>query len=349
LPTAKAQMIFRQLFDSVSSTYSYILASRRGGEALIIDPVLDKVDRYLKLMEELNLKLVKAVDTHLHADHITGLGALRDRTRCVTVMGEQSKVDVISMRIADGDRLTIEGLSLDVLHTPGHTDDSYSFYLADRVFTGDTLLIRGTGRTDFQNGDSRAQYESLQRLMRLPEETLVFPGHDYKGDTVSTIGEEKRFNPRLRVRHAEEYVALMAGLNLPNPKMMDVAVPANIHQGLHQEEVARRGWALSAVEVKGLVGRPDVALIDLREGSEREREGSIPGSLHAPYAELQDNIDEGGLIHELARSGKTVVFYCAFGERSAMAVQAAQDAGLISAHHIEGGMAAWRKVGGPPP
>ena len=244
-------MIFRQLFDSVSSTYSYVLASRRGGEALIIDPVLEKVDRYLKLMEELDLKLVKAVDTHLHADHITGLGALRDRTRCVTVMGEQSKVDVVSMRIADGDKLTVEGLSLDVLYTPGHTDDSYSFHFGDRVFTGDTLLIRGTGRTDFQNGDSRAQYESLQRLMRLPEETLVFPAHDYKGDTVSTIGEEKRFNPRLKVRDADEYAALMASLNLPNPKMMDVAVPANIHQGLHQEDVARKGWAFSADRGEG--------------------------------------------------------------------------------------------------
>jgi len=239
--------------------------------------VLERVDRYLKLMEELDLRLVKAVDTHLHADHITGLGALRDRTRCVTVMGEQSKVDVVSMRIANGDQLTVEGLSLDVLYTPGDTDDSYCFLIGDRVFTGDTLLIRGTGRTDFQNGDSRAQWESLQRLMRLPEETLVFPAHDYKGDTVSTIGEERRFNPRLRVRHAEEYVALMASLNLPNPKMMDVAVPANMHQGLHQEEVARRGWALSAVEAKGLVGRPDVALIDLKE-----RTGA--GGLHSRLA-----------------------------------------------------------------
>jgi glyoxylase-like metal-dependent hydrolase (beta-lactamase superfamily II)/rhodanese-related sulfurtransferase len=338
-------MIFRQLFDSVSSTYSYVLASRRGGEALIIDPVLEKVDRYLKLMEELDLRLVKAVDTHLHADHITGLGALRDRTRCITVMGEQSKVDVVSMRIADGDKLGVEGLSLDVFYTPGHTDDSYSFYLGDRVFTGDTLLIRGTGRTDFQNGDSRAQYESLQRLLRLPEETLVFPAHDYKGDTVSTIGEERRFNPRLQVRDADEYTALMAGLKLPNPKMMDVAVPANVRQGLHQEEVARRGWAFSAAKAKELVGRSDVALIDLRERAERERAGSIPGSLHAPYAELLDNIGEGGLIRDLADSGKMIVFYCAFGERSAMAVQAAQDQGIQAARHIEGGMSAWAKAG----
>ena len=201
------QMIFRQLFDATSGTYTYLLASRRGGEALIIDPVLEKVDRYLQLIRELDLKLVKAIDTHLHADHITGLGALRDRTRCITVMGEQSSVDVVSMRIADGDRLGIEGISLDVAYTPGHTDDSYSFIMADRVFTGDTLLIRGTGRTDFQNGDPRAQYKSIfNRLLRLPDETMVFPAHDYKGDTVSTIGEEKRYNPRLQVKSVDEYV-----------------------------------------------------------------------------------------------------------------------------------------------
>src|SRR6201985_1824360 len=194
-------MIFRQLFDATSGTYSYLLASRRGGEALIIDPVLEKVDGYLALAKELALKLVKAVDTHMHADHITGLGALRDKTHCITVMGEQTKADVVSMRLADGETLTIEGLTLDVLYTPGHTDDSYSFVMADRVFTGDTLLIRGTGRTDFQNGDPRAQYESLfNKLLKLPDETMVYPAHDYKGDTVSTIGEEKRFNPRLKVK-----------------------------------------------------------------------------------------------------------------------------------------------------
>src|ERR1700676_155998 len=169
-------MIFRQLFDSISGTYTYLLASRPGGEALIIDPVLEKVDRYLRLVAELDLKLVKAVDTHLHADHITGLGALRDRTHCITVMGEQSQVDVVSMRIAEGDRLTIEGISLDVIYTPGHTDDSYSFRMQDRVFTGDTLLIRGTGRTDFQNGDPRAQYDSLRnKLLKLPDRPMVPP------------------------------------------------------------------------------------------------------------------------------------------------------------------------------
>lgn len=342
------QMIFRQLFDSVSGTYTYLIASRRGGEALIIDPVLEKVDRYMQLVRELDLKLVKAVDTHLHADHITGLGALRDQTHCITVMGEQTKADVVAMRVSEGDRVGIEGISLDVLYTPGHTDDSYSYLMGDRIFTGDTLLIRGTGRTDFQNGDPRAQYDSIfNKLLRLPEETLLFPAHDYKGDTVSTIGEEKRFNPRLQVKSIDEYVELMNNLHLPNPKMMDVAVPANIHIGLHQEEIARKGWAVSAKDALDLRGRSDVVIVDLRERSERERHGVIPGALHAPYADLQENLSEGGMLHELAvATGKRVVFYCAFGERSAMAVQAAQDAGVGSACHIEGGIDAWKKAGG---
>ncbi|MCT2581038.1 MAG: MBL fold metallo-hydrolase [Mesorhizobium sp.] len=342
-------MIFRQLFDSVSGTYSYLLASRRGGEALIIDPVLEKVERYLQLVNELDLRLVKAVDTHLHADHITGLGALRDRTHCVTVMGEQTKADVVSMRLADGDKLAIEGLALDVVYTPGHTDDSYSFVLPDRVFTGDTLLIRGTGRTDFQNGDPRQQYESIfGRLLKLPDETLIFPAHDYKGETVSTIGEEKAFNPRLQVKSVDEYVNIMNHLKLSNPKMMDVAVPANMRVGLHQDDIASRGWAVTAEQALALVGRPDVALIDLREQSERDRHGVIPGAIHLPYARLQENIAAGGMLHELAKStAKQILFYCAFGERSAMAVQAAQDRGISTARHIQGGIDAWRKASGP--
>lgn len=343
------KMIFRQLFDSVSGTYSYLLASRRGGEALIIDPVLEKVERYLQLVNELDLRLVKAVDTHLHADHITGLGALRDRTHCVTVMGEQTMADVVSMRLADGDKLAIEGLALDVVYTPGHTDDSYSFVLPDRVFTGDTLLIRGTGRTDFQNGDPRQQYDSIfGRLLKLPDETLIFPAHDYKGETVSTIGEEKAFNPRLQVKSVDEYVNIMNNLKLSNPKMMDVAVPANMRVGLHQDDIASRGWAVTAEQALALVGRPDVALIDLREQSERDRHGVIPGAIHLPYARLQENIAAGGMLHELAKStAKQILFYCAFGERSAMAVQAAQDRGISSARHIQGGIDAWRKASGP--
>jgi len=342
-------MIFRQLFDSVSYTYSYLLAGRAGGEALIIDPVIDKVDRYLQLIRELDLQLVKAVDTHLHADHITGLGALRDRTQCITVAGELSRVDVVSMRVADGDRLRIEGVDLEVIYTPGHTDDSCCLRMTDRVFTGDTLLIRGTGRTDFQNGDARAQYQSIfGRLLKLPDETLVYPGHDYKGDTVSTIGEERRFNPRLQVKSVEQYVEVMHNLKLANPRLMDVAVPANMKVGLHQEEISRRGWAHTAEEALQIIGQPDVVLVDLREAGERERHGTIPGSLHVPYPSLQASTSTGGVLHELASSGgKRLLFYCAFGERSAMAVQAAQDAGLGAACHLQGGLAAWKAAGGP--
>jgi glyoxylase-like metal-dependent hydrolase (beta-lactamase superfamily II)/rhodanese-related sulfurtransferase len=342
-------MIFRQLFDSVSGTYCYLLASRAGGEALILDPVLEKVDRYCQLLRELDLKLVKAVDTHLHADHITGLGELRDRTHCVTIMGEQSKADVVAMRVGDGDKVMIEGLSLDVMYTPGHTDDSYSYLMADRVFTGDTLLIRGTGRTDFQNGSARAQYDSIfNRLLKLPDETMVFPAHDYKGDTVSTIGEEKRFNPRLQVRSVDEYVELMNNLKLPNPKLMDVVLPANMHVGLHQDDLARQGLALSARDAIDSLGRPDILLVDLRESGERAKHGMLSGALHAPYPSIEESLQPGGMLREVAAAtGRRIVFFCAFGERSAMAVKAAKDLGLANTAHIEGGIDAWKKAGGP--
>jgi sulfur dioxygenase len=342
-------MIFRQLFDSTSSTYSYVLASRHGGEALIIDPVLERVDRYIQLLRELDLRLVKAIDTHLHADHVTGLPALRDRTQCITVMGEQTKADVVSIRVSDGDHVDIEGVSLKALYTPGHTDDSYSFLMADRVFTGDTLLIRGTGRTDFQNGDPRAQYDSIfGKLLKLPDETFVYPAHDYKGDTVSTIGEERAFNARLQVKSVDEYIELMDNLNLPNPKMMDVAVPSNMRVGLAQDIVAQKGWGVSPEQLRDLLGQGKVVLIDLRENQERKKHGIIPGSLHVSYPHLAPELETGGLLQQLAMdTRKDLVFYCAYGERSAMAVQAAQKAGITTARHLQGGLAAWKSVGEP--
>jgi glyoxylase-like metal-dependent hydrolase (beta-lactamase superfamily II)/rhodanese-related sulfurtransferase len=341
-------MLFRQLYDPTSSTYSYLLASRPGGEALIIDPVLERVDRYIQLLADLELKLVKAVDTHLHADHITGLGELRDRTRCITVMGEHSRADVVSMRVSEGERIEVEGISLDVLYTPGHTSDSYSFVLPDRVFTGDTLLIRGTGRTDFQEGDPRAQYDSIfGKLLRLPDETLVYPAHDYKGDTVSTVGEERAHNPRLKVRSVDEYVAVMNALNLPNPKMMDVAVPANMHVGLRQADIFAKGWAVSPAGLMAELPRGDLLLVDLREAQERERHGRIASALHTPYPTLADQLAQGGMLQTLAdATGKRIVFFCAYGERSAMAVEMAHTAGFTSAGHLHGGLDAWVKAGG---
>ena len=226
-------MIFRQLYDHTSSTYTYLLAERTGGEALLIDPVLENTGQYIQLLDQLGVRLVLAVDTHIHADHVTALGSLRRRTECATAMGEKTGAECVSVRFNEGEKLCVDNLHLDILYTPGHTDDSYSFVLSDRVFTGDTLLIRGTGRTDFQNGDPAAQYDSLfDKLLRLPEETLVFPAHDYNGMTVSTIGEERQHNPRLQVSGKQAYIDQMNALVLDDPRLMDIAVPANRSCGL---------------------------------------------------------------------------------------------------------------------
>ena len=224
-------MIFRQLFEKESSTYTYLLADENSKEAVMIDPVVEETDRYLQLLSELGLTLKIAMDTHTHADHITALGKLRDATGCMTLMGEQAGSTCANGAFIDGQKIRVGSLTIQTLHTPGHTDDSYSFLVEAAgehyLFSGDTLLIRGTGRTDFQNGNAIQQYQSLNKLLALPENTRVYPGHDYKGWTVSTIGEEKQHNPRLQVANATEYKQLMDNLNLPNPKLMDVAVPAN--------------------------------------------------------------------------------------------------------------------------
>jgi len=221
-------VIFRQLFDRESCTYTYLLGCPDTREAILVDPVIAKVEDYCCLLGELELDLGIAADTHVHADHITALGDLRDRLGCVTVMGERAHAACVSRAVEDGDSIRAGSLSMSVMYTPGHTDDSYCFVMSDRVFTGDTLLIRGTGRTDFQNGDPVAAWHSLfDRVLALPDDTLVYPGHDYRGNTVSTIGEERRHNPRLQVASAEEYAALMRSLNLPSPALMDIAVPAN--------------------------------------------------------------------------------------------------------------------------
>lgn len=227
-------MLFRQLFDNESSTYTYLLAADYGKKAIIIDPVKKNVRQYMMLIQQLDLTLITAIDTHLHADHITALGELSKALHCQPMMGVQTQADC-AIKFKDNDILDFDGLRLKAIYTPGHTDDSYCFLMDDRVFTGDTLFIRGTGRTDFQNGNPSQQYDSLlNRLLSLPENTLVYPGHDYNGMTVSTIGEEKRFNPRLQVSTRQEYIDLMSNLNLPKPKMMDIAVPANRKCGIFE-------------------------------------------------------------------------------------------------------------------
>jgi len=230
-------MIFEQLFDTKSSTYTYIISSGKGREALVIDPVIENTEDYIKVLNDLELKLVKVIDTHIHADHITGLNELNKRTNCTRIMGEKSKSEVIDLKIKDGEKIEIENIKLQAIYTPGHTDCSYSYLMNDRVFTGDTLLINGTGRTDFQSGSSYEAYESIfYRLLKLPENTLVYPAHDYNGKKNSTIENEKNNNPRLQVNSKEEYAEIMNNLNLSNPKMMDIAVPANL-KGLTLDQI----------------------------------------------------------------------------------------------------------------
>jgi glyoxylase-like metal-dependent hydrolase (beta-lactamase superfamily II) len=225
-------MIFKQEFDTKTSTYTYIIASAKGREALIIDPVLENVEDYINILKELNLKLVKVIDTHIHADHITGASKLKQVTNCTTIMGEHTPADTVEIKVKDDEIIDIDNLKIKSMYTPGHTSDSYSFLLNNYLFTGDTLLINGTGRTDFQNGSSKEAYNSLfNNILKLPEETLVYPGHDYNGKFSSTIGNEKKYNPRLQVKSEDEYVDIMSKLNLSKPKLIDINVSRNIKLG----------------------------------------------------------------------------------------------------------------------
>ena len=222
-------MIFNQLFDEKSHTYTYLISSGKGREALIIDPVIEKTNEYLKVLKDLELKLVKVIDTHIHADHISGLNELKKKTDCMRIMGETSPSEVIDIRVKDNEKIKIENIELTSIHTPGHTNCSYSFLMKDRVFTGDTLLINGTGRTDFQGGSTKDQYNSIfNNLLKLPEKTLVYPAHDYNDKKFSTIIQEKNNNPRLQVNSLNEYEEIMNNLKLDRPNSMDVNIPANI-------------------------------------------------------------------------------------------------------------------------
>ena len=225
-------MIFKQLFDTKTSTYTYLIASAKGREALIIDPVIENVNEYIQLLQELDLKLVKVIDTHIHADHITGASKLKDQTNCTTIMGEQTPANAVDLEVKDEEIIKLDQIEIKALYTPGHTSDSFSFLMNDCLFSGDTLLINGTGRTDFQNGSAKDAYNSIfNKLLKLPEKTLLYPAHDYNGEKVSSIGKEKKFNPRLQVSSENEYAEIMNNLNLPEPKMMDVNVARNIKLG----------------------------------------------------------------------------------------------------------------------
>ena len=327
-------MIFRQFFDHPSSTYTYLISSGKGREALIIDPVLEKSDQYIQLLKQLQLKLVKVIDTHIHADHISGLSDLRDKTKCITLMGEHAPADVVSMTVKDNETINIEKIELISLYTPGHTDDSYSFLMKDRIFTGDTLLIKGTGRTDFQNGNPYDQYNSLfERILKLPEDTFIYPAHDYKGENVSTIGEEKNYNPRLQVTSSQEYANIMNNLNLGDPKLMDIAIPINKSKGMTYETQKKLN-GISYDQLKVLLQKNDCLLIDLRENSEIKDKPSINNSLNIPYSQLQEYLQTNKDILE----EKKIIFYCAVGQRSSLAIQICKTYKINKIFHLIGGI-----------
>jgi sulfur dioxygenase len=342
-------MIFETFVDEPTSTYTYIIAEKRGSEAIIIDSVVEHVDEYLKFLGDNNLKLVKAFDTHTHADHVTALGKLRKITMCATVIGEESSADLVSMRVKHGDKIKIKGMEFEVLHTPGHTDDSYCLYAPGMLFSGDTLFIRGNGRTDFQNGSAEMLYYSLKdKIFTLPDETTVYPGHDYKGERISTIGIEKRKNPRYANKTKEEFIFVMENLKLPNPKFMDVAVPANqsigedIHDGISPKYLldTEKGMKLHTEGV--------ALFVDIREADELAATGHISNAVHVPYGDFETVLEDSD--HPMTKhygAGKPLVIYCAYGERSALALVKMKSKGVEGPYNLLGGIAAWEKADGP--
>jgi glyoxylase-like metal-dependent hydrolase (beta-lactamase superfamily II)/rhodanese-related sulfurtransferase len=332
-------MLFRQFFDTTSSTYTYLIANKKGAEACIIDPVLEHIENYLKAIKDLDLKLVKVIDTHVHADHVSGISKLRDKTQCIACMGKsQNASEIVSMEVSDNEKFKVGDLELRALFTPGHTDDSYCFLLNDKIFTGDTLLIGGTGRTDFQNGNAEDQYNSLFNVvLKLDDSVLVYPAHDYKGETVTTIGFERKTNPRLQVKSKQEYVDLMSSLNLPNPKLMDIVVPKNRKHGVPLE-IQMQFNGINVQQLKTMMNQKKVKLIDVREDFEIQRDGLIEKSIQVPYTQIENFFQN----IELSQSTDQFVLYCHSGQRTYLALQKLKDSNI---YHLAGGILNWIEAG----
>ncbi len=332
-------MLLRQLFDADTWTYTYLIADEASGKALLIDPVRDQVDRDLALIGELGLTLEYALDTHVHADHVTGAGLLREQTGCKTVashLGPESA----DLRLRDGATLELGALTVHMLETPGHTDDSVSFRVDGHVFTGDALFVRGTGRTDFQAGDAEQLYDSITgKLFALPDTTVVWPGHDYKGHTASTIGEEKAHNPRLAGKSKADFVDIMESLGLPEPKYIHQAVPANRELGLGAgpDQSSGRFNEIDGPTAAQLQG--DMRVIDVREPHEFQGElGHIEGAENVPMGQC-----------EAASKGwdrqQPLLVVCRSGRRSREICEQLVAHGFDHVTNLRGGMLDYRERG----
>lgn len=348
-------MLFRQLYDLESSTYTYLLADPETHEAVLIDPVLENVERDVGLLRDLGLTLRYALDTHVHADHVTALGTLHEQTGCQTVLSERAGVGIADVYVKDGDRLRFGRYELEARETPGHTSGCLTYVLGDQslAFTGDALLIRGSGRTDFQQGDAEVLYRSVhEKIFSLPDSTLLYPGHDYKGRTVTSVGEEKRLNPRLGGgKTVEQFAEIMGQLQLAYPKKIDVAVPANLQLGLKHLPVSAEAdeqprWAPIARSAAGipevppewvLGNRDAVRLVDVREADELVSElGHIEGAQHAPLATIQTVAADW-------RRELPLVVVCRSGGRSGKAALQLEALGFSRVGSMRGGMLEWTR------
>jgi glyoxylase-like metal-dependent hydrolase (beta-lactamase superfamily II)/rhodanese-related sulfurtransferase len=343
-----------QLFDSASSTYTYLLFDETTRDAVIIDPVDDQVERDLATLRQYGLNLVWTIETHAHADHITGSGMLAEHAGARTAAPAGCGIHTASVQLADGDVLRFGGETLRALHTPGHTAGSMSYVWRDNVFTGDTLLIQGCGRTDFQSGSASALYHSItQVLFRLPDATVVWPGHDYQGRSHSTIGQEKAGNPRVAGKTEAEFVDIMNHLNLPRPRRMDEAVPANLSSGIRHDADAQ-GPAADADAVRPAEGYAgditpqlacawwqagDAVLVDVRSDAEREWVGFVPGAVPLAWKQwpgmaMNPQFDEG--LRSSATGHKKLVLLCRSGVRSIAAARRATELGVEAYNILEG-------------
>ncbi|MBL4682256.1 MAG: MBL fold metallo-hydrolase [Pseudomonadales bacterium] len=343
-------MIFHRLFDEASSTYTYLLAKSRNADALIIDPVLEHVDDYLKLLGQNQLRLIKVIDTHLHADHFTGMSKLRRLTGCITCAHEKNQSEKLSQRLMDGDTIGIEGIDLQVIYTPGHTNDSICLYLERRniLFTGDTLLIRGNGRTDFQHGDPGDLYDSLmKKIFTLPGHTHIYPGHDYKGEQFSLIEQEKIENQRINGKTRDEFIEIMNNLDLQRPEMMDVVVPANMLVGSTLDQDHNPQSSMSSSQLSEQLKKDNVYFIDLREENEIKQRGTIEGFKNIPYQNLDKALTTGGEIDLILKAGYALIFMCAYGERSSLALDRIPEHYISQCNHLQDGFQDWKDQGFP--